>query len=491
MLRLQMASGLLAPDFPDFPIPNDVVGHVVSFLSIADLFKLELTCKGYQTGLWYDYVTQIDSIWFFGKSGFRPQVYRRFEARHKRIDSLILHGHDSYTEFGKLLVRLLPQLTSLIARSFDPFKPRNPICKLKNLNCARLHSLELDLSHNFKVETKGTMTVLQWFRAGLPNLRHLVIGIHHRGMVKDALEALLEGCSSLQNLEIIVGYDCIEHGEFAPGQLLSLLSSICLKNAPSLQRVFFHHGVLSMCAADAVRMGVGKSSFDEWNARCIKLFALPLSGLELHIAKCVRMWEYALHHTIDKTSYANFDRLFELCYESLRDKIHAVHNRRLVLLRNVPDYFIAKVKSFLPEIVVAPSETGAELVEILAIDSAIFFDALKQILIHSARSKLRFHLRAEVVLMLLNDAEFVATMGTSIAGILDHDRTFYSLLSAPETFLALIKAADVGIFSCCLHSHAELLRSILSRHKPSSPTYPMIKSAVKHILTLPLKMDWM
>eukprot|EP01122_Echinamoeba_exundans_P015738 TRINITY_DN7621_c0_g1_i1.p1 TRINITY_DN7621_c0_g1~~TRINITY_DN7621_c0_g1_i1.p1 ORF type:complete len:597 (+),score=67.54 TRINITY_DN7621_c0_g1_i1:89-1879(+) len=481
-----MAAGLLAQLLPELPIPNDVFGYIVNFLGVSDLFRLELTCKGYQTGVWYDFLTHIDSDWFLSARG---GLLRRLEAHHKQVKSLVVSERILYTEVNSFLAGLLPQLTSFSTQflEFLAQTPTGPVYELSKLNRNNLHSLTVGITKDSKVEAAGTMTVLSWLRAGLPNLRHLDIRIHITGQVKDTLEAILEGFSSLRSLDIMVGPSAIRRNSFGPGEMLSLLSSICLKNALSLQKVVFNNDTLADCVAEAIGFQDGNKSFDEWNERCKQLFVVPMSRLTLGMGLS-RMWDYALSNTNGTTPYTDFDRLFQLCYESLSDQIHAAHDRILRPDRysdclGAADYFISKAQNWLPGIILAPSEEGVEIVAALAAESPIFFDAVKQILIGSAKADICFTMSAQVVKQLVRDAEFVATIGPSIARITDSYATLMSLMEDPETLLGLLKVADVGIFSCS-RAHDETLRLIMESYDPPSLKAVGLKEVMMHILRL-------
>jgi hypothetical protein len=445
---------------------------------------LELTCKAYHTGLWYDYIEHVDLESFLKA----PQLLRRLEAHHKRVQSITTSDMPSKRETHIFLASLLPQLTSFHAEFLDflPKSPNGPIYELSKLSRSKLSSLTIGVTKNAFVDTNGTMTVLQWLRAGLPNLKHLDIRIHIQDHAKDTLEAVLECCSSLQSLTIMIGPSAIKDDEFGPGQLASSLSSICLKNAKTLTHVTFNASKLEECAIEALGFKDGNRAFDDWNQRCKELFGVHLSNFKAGMAS-ESVWDYALNNTKGSPRYADFDRLFELCYETLTDKIHAITDKvvRPEYYRDMvgfPEYFISKAQSWLPDIVSAPSEEGMEIVAGLSAHSPIFYDALKTALINVA-ADFCVTIPIQVVDQLAHDTAWVKVMGPAVARITDNYTTMVALLDTPGILLSLLKAADVGIFSCS-RPFKETLMMIVQTYKPSSDHAETIREVIIHILKL-------
>jgi hypothetical protein len=419
-----------------------------------------------------------------------PDLKRRLQAHHKRVQSLSVNSVLQNIDTRNFLASLLPQLTSYDAQ-FGQISPKMPPCplhELSQLSRTKLRSLALSLASNYNVDAGGTMNVLDWLRIGLPNLNHLDIKILMCGKVKDTLETVLECCSSLQSLRIFVDPPSFVPAEFGPGQLLSLLSSICLKNAKTLQKVFFRSIKLSECAVEALGFKDGSRAFNEWNERCKELFGVHLSNLILGVSS-ERVWDYALTHTKGSPRYADFDQLFELCYETLTDKIYAIREKVMrkddyQRIAGFPEYFIAKIQNWLPELVASPTDNRIETVAALSVHSPDLYDALKSMLI-SAGGGFSAPIPASIIIQLVRDAPWVHLMGPTIARITDDP--FYgnlkALTEAPKILLTLLKAAGLGIFSCA-RPHNETLAFVVQEYNPATRQGRGLREVIKHILEL-------
>jgi hypothetical protein len=439
--------------------------------------RIGLTCREYKEGYWFDYLTHLDTKFLV----LVPNLLHRLKTHHKRLTSLQL-AECQYegSEVLFFLAELFPQLSSLYLKAWDqlPDAPSGPVFFLEDLERVRLKHLKIGFETDFMVNRSGTISLLQWIRSGLPRLETIDITINSEGHVKEALDALKDGCSILRRLKITIGQKCA-----APTLLLhDSILGICKASFKTLTSVkIFHTPFLSGTLRD-LTFDPNRLNLIECQQRCLDLYGVTLSDFRVCYST---LWDevfeqYVINTEGQKIVIEDLDPLFDMCFISWSQKYKTIYNLMRQFKRNsfpeVAAYCVKKILSWVPNACELPTKYSVQsLVEsILLCDAATELSTQLQ-LVGALRTALTtspdliiFVAHLPVALLLSKDSKWLKNSGVNLARITDDHRSFSAALLDPPSLLALLEICGTQIFHCSTPYHIFLSTVVLWYFQSSS-----------------------
>eukprot|EP01122_Echinamoeba_exundans_P003938 TRINITY_DN13985_c0_g1_i1.p1 TRINITY_DN13985_c0_g1~~TRINITY_DN13985_c0_g1_i1.p1 ORF type:complete len:520 (-),score=54.51 TRINITY_DN13985_c0_g1_i1:159-1718(-) len=292
------------------PLPEDVVGDALQYIGISMFARIQLACKAFASGYFWNYMTHVILTYPRPRS-----ILVVLERNHRRVRSLVLQLNQSQEmiDFAQIL---LPHITSL---SLLGDSDEGRLEKfLSQVNRSTLESFSMDFYYD-SPEGDGEV-IRKWIAQGLPRLKELRLTLRNKvspstffdtnqRILVSILKSAAKSVHSLERLEI--------RHDGAPSKSEKVISEFCLANSATLKFVDVQDSKFFVECLGLSRLRSAPKSWKQYDDLCQEKFCVGLSAFRCNSNS---LWTYIR----PQWSPDVLTELFELCMPRLIDQADAI-----------------------------------------------------------------------------------------------------------------------------------------------------------------------